>query len=41
MEYTVRYGLEFNPFAKNSKEILYESKEFKEVQFRIDYLLNP
>ena len=38
MEYTVRYGLEFNPFAKNSKEILFESKEFKEVQFRLDYL---
>lgn len=39
MEYFVRYGLEFNPFLKNSKEILLDSAEFREVQTRLNYLL--
>lgn len=38
MELTARYGLEFNPFLKNSKEILYEGSEYKEALFRLDYL---
>lgn len=38
MELTSRYGLEFNPFLKNSKEILFESSEYKEARFRLDYL---
>lgn len=38
MELTARYGLEFNPFLKNSKEILYKGKEFGEAMFRLDYL---
>lgn len=38
MELTTRYGLEFNPFLKNSKEILFESAEYKEAKFRLDYL---
>ena len=38
MDYTARYGLEFNPFVKNSKEILVDTKESKEVSFRLDYL---
>lgn len=38
MELTARYGLEFNPFLKNSKEILYSGKEFGEALFRLDYL---
>jgi len=38
MEYWVRYGLEFNPFLKNSKEILVETKEYKEALFRLNYL---
>ena len=38
MDVNVRYGLEFNPFLKNSKEILFESSEFKETLFRLDYL---
>ena len=25
MDYTARYGLEFNPFLKNSKEVLVET----------------
>ena len=38
MELTARYGLEFNPFLKNSKEILFEGNEYKEGKFRLDYL---
>jgi len=38
MELTSRYGLECNPFLKNSKEILYTGREFKEALFRLDYL---
>lgn len=39
MNYIARYGLECNPFLKNSKEIPVESKDYKEVQLRLDYLL--
>ena len=35
MDYTARYGLEFNPFLKNSKEVLVETQEYKEVLFRL------
>lgn len=35
MELTARYGLEFNPFLKNSKEILFEGSEYKEAKFRL------
>lgn len=38
MEPTARYGLEFNPFLKNSKEVLFKSSEFNEAIFRLDYL---
>ena len=38
MELTARYGLESNPFLKNSKEILFEGNEYKEGKFRLDYL---
>lgn len=38
MEYTIRYGLEFDPFLKNSKEILFSGSEFREAEFRLDYL---
>lgn len=38
MDYTMRYGLEFNPFLKNSKEILIHTNEYKEALFRLDYL---
>ena len=40
MNYTARYGLEFNPFLKNSKEVLFETQEYKETMFRLDYLLS-
>ena len=32
MELTSRYGLEFNPFLKNSKEILFEGAEYTEAR---------
>lgn len=38
MDINARYGLEFNPFLKNSRLIIYESKEFKEAMFRLNYL---
>ena len=38
MELTARYGLEFNPFLKNSEEILFEGTEYTEAKFRLDYL---
>lgn len=38
MNYTSRYNLEFNPFIKNSKEILIETPEYKEIKYRLDYL---
>lgn len=38
MEPTARYSLEFDPFLKNSKEVLFESTEYKEGRFRLDYL---
>lgn len=40
MEYIARYGLEFNPFLKNSRDILIESDEFREVRFRLNYLVD-
>lgn len=39
MDYTAKYGLEFNPFLKNSKEVLVETREYKEGLFRLNYLL--
>ena len=38
MELTARYGLEFNPFLKNSREILYKGREYSEAKIRLDYL---
>lgn len=38
MEYWVRYGLEFNPFLKNAKEIFVETAETKETICRLDLL---
>ena len=38
MELNARYGLEFNPFLKNSKEILFTGDEFNEAIYRLDYL---
>ncbi len=40
MDYTVKYGLEFNPFLKNSRDVLVETQEYREVLFRLNYLLS-
>ena len=40
MELTARYGLEFDPFIKNSrKEILYNGTEYKEALVRLGFLV--
>lgn len=36
-----RSGLEFNPFLKNSEEILVETTQYKEALFRLTYLEKP
>ena len=38
MEYFTRYGLGFNPFLKNSKEILVDTNERRETLFRLNFL---
>ncbi len=40
MDYSSRFGLEFNPFMKNTQEVLVETTEFKESIYRLDILLN-
>ena len=39
MDYTTRYGLEYNPFIKNERETLIETREYREVISRLNYLL--
>lgn len=38
MDYTARYSLEFNPFLKNSKDILLDTAEMSEAKIRLRYL---
>lgn len=38
MDYTARYGLEFNPFIKNAKDILLDTAESSEVRVRLGTL---
>lgn len=38
MDYAARYGLEFNPFVKNTKDILLQTAEASEARVRLDYL---
>lgn len=40
MEHYTRYGLEFNPFVKNSKDILVDTLSYKETIYRLGYLSN-
>lgn len=39
MDYTTRYGLEYNPFIKSDHETLVETREYREVITRLNYLL--
>ena len=40
MNYTSRYGLEFNPFIKNSKSIHINTDDYQEIEYRLNNLLN-
>jgi type II secretory pathway predicted ATPase ExeA len=40
MDYTSRYGLDFNPFIKNSNEVVLKTSEYNEIIFRLNYLLD-
>lgn len=39
MDYISRYGLDFNPFIKNTHDIVIETSEYKEIVFRLNFLL--
>ena len=38
MNYLMKYGLEFNPFLKSANDIVYESIDYKEAMFKLNYL---
>lgn len=38
MNYISYYGMEYNPFIKNSKDIMIETAEMREIRCRLDYL---
>lgn len=40
MDYIGRYGLDFNPFAKNSHDVIVETTDNKEISYRLKYLLS-
>jgi type II secretory pathway predicted ATPase ExeA len=40
MDYAAKYGLEFNPFIKNSKDIIIETEDYKQVQHRLAFLVH-
>ena len=39
MDYTTRYGLDFNPFIKNNKNNAIDTTDYKEIIYRLNYLL--
>ena len=38
-DYITRYGMDFNPFIKNTKDIIVETDDYKELSIRLDYIL--
>lgn len=40
MDYIGRYGLDFNPFTKNAHDVIVETSDYKEITYRLKYLLN-
>ncbi|MDR0300251.1 MAG: AAA family ATPase [Streptococcaceae bacterium] len=38
MAYHMRFSLEYNPFLKNSKDIIIETKDYKQIQQRLKFL---
>jgi len=39
MNYVARYGLEFNPFVKNSQDIIIETSDYKQIKQRLNFLM--
>lgn len=40
MDYVARYSLDFNPFIKNSSDILVETHVYNEAVYRLNHLLS-
>ena len=40
MVYYVRFGLDFNPFIKNSKDIIIQTNDLQQINNRMDFLIN-
>lgn len=40
MNYFSRYSLDFDPFVKNSKDIVVETNAYNEIIYRLSYLLS-
>jgi len=40
MNYVARFGLEFNPFIKNSKDIVIETSDYKQIKQRLNFLIS-
>ena len=40
MNYTARYGLELNPFVKNSKDQVIETSDYKQITQRLNFLVD-
>ena len=40
MDYISRYGLDFNPFIKNTHDVIVETSEYHEIIYRLNFLLN-
>ncbi len=40
MEYIGRYGLDFNPFIKTKQDVIVETSDYKEITYRLKYLLD-
>lgn len=38
-DYIARYGMDFNPFIKNTHDVHIETDDYKELKVRLDYLL--
>lgn len=38
-DYIAQYGMDFNPFIKNSHDIIMETDDYRELKVRLDYLL--
>lgn len=38
-DYIAMYGMDFNPFIKNTKDIIIETDDYRELKVRLDYLL--